>query len=111
MKKNTPFIYINGRAAQNDKHSFVQHRDSVPNMEKVKMDWGCARLGDAGAKKPLEGRIDEFYIFKCALFLNEIQDLFMKNSYKRVSIPRPGLRGNGIENKVSGVQLQKLKSK
>ena len=89
LKKNVPSIYINGQTAQNDGTSFIQYHDSVPDRDKTKMDWACAQLGDAGAKRPLEGVIDEFYIFKCALLPGEIKDLLMKNSFKRVSIPKP----------------------
>jgi hypothetical protein len=51
--------------------------------------WACADMGNPKDKKPLEGLLDEFYIFKCGLLPEEISELFSKNEVKKFDIPRP----------------------
>ncbi|XP_031571474.1 uncharacterized protein LOC116305654 [Actinia tenebrosa] len=76
-------LFINGKISNETKTSKPQ---STP---KLNDNWKCADMGNPSAKKPVEGILDEFYIFKCELLPEEISELFSKNEFKKFKIPRP----------------------
>ncbi|XP_020904162.1 uncharacterized protein LOC110242504 [Exaiptasia diaphana] len=73
-------LYINGKMNKETK---------VEGKLKADDNWTCADVGSSQDKKPVQGIIDEFYIFKCALLPQEISELFSKNQFKKFLIPTP----------------------
>ena len=73
-------LYINGKMSNEGKAK-----------KQVKPDdqWTCADVGSSKDKKPVQGYMDEFRIFKCALLPQEISELYSKNAFKKFVIPRP----------------------
>ena len=82
-------IYINGENAPLSSDSQQLKIGANARVDALSPDWGCANIGDFQNKRPLDGYLDDFFIFKCELMDFEIKELYQTGSFKRHGIPVP----------------------
>ena len=82
-------IYINGENEKLYKNSQLTKFGKNARVDGLSPDWGCAYIGDYKNERPLDGYIDDFFIFKCELMSLEVKDLYQSGSFKRHGIPLP----------------------
>ena len=85
-------LYINGKLIKEVNSTKPTKQSAPTGMAADLPSWQCAGLGARDQPQAPEAVIDEFYVFKCELLKDEIQDLYTKNSVKRFRIPRPHLQ-------------------
>lgn len=80
-------IYINGeRTRLSSQKSKI---GASARIYALSPEWSCANIGDFQNKRPLDGYMDDFFIFKCELMEFEIKELFQTGSFKKHEIPVP----------------------
>ena len=82
-------VYINGESTRFSSNSQLLKFGSDARVEDLSWDWACANIGDYKNERPLDGYVDDFFIFKCELMDLEIKELFETGSFKRHGIPVP----------------------
>ena len=82
-------IYINGKQVKLSVNSQLSKFGKNARVDGLSPDWGCVNIGDYKNERPLDGCLDDFFIFKCELMALEIVDLYQSGLYKRHGIPAP----------------------